>query len=331
MAPLDASALATASPRLETKSYPRGFANPPQLRTAIAWAHRTRLWHTCALGLADALSIIIICVGVGWLWRHTAVAALVLAPLAAVVVGRQLRALECLVHEASHVNWCRRRRTVNDLLATVIASLPTGAALGPYRTAHLLHHGRFGTDQDPDLQRYRELDLEDLDRANAARFAGQLARRFVAYQRGWVAAISASPATLALPLAWAGLAVVVPGWLLGGPACALAALIVWTVGYGLVLPVVRFIGESSEHVYREADTVFDATVSNLGLVQRLLFHPHGDGYHTIHHLWPGVPHHRIARLHRMMVENDDFYAANLLMRSRLLERPTRAWQRATAT
>lgn len=110
---------------------------------------------------------------------------------------------------------------------------------------------------------------------------------------------------------------------MGGTDGAVAAVVMWVVAYGLALPVIRLIAESSEHVYCNADTVFDATVSNLGVVQRVLFHPHGDGYHTVHHMLPGVPHHRIAKLHRALVENDLVYVANLMVRTRVLQLPVR--------
>ena len=50
-----------------------------------------------------------------------------------------------------------------------------------------------------------------------------------------------------------------------------------------------------------ATSVAEATTSNIGLLDRLLIHPHGDGYHVAHHLWPRIPHHQLPAFHREAV------------------------------
>ncbi|MDX3500426.1 fatty acid desaturase family protein [Streptomyces sp. ATCC51928] len=308
---------------LPETAYKRGYRNPSQLRDAIAEAHTTRLWRTTGTAVLDHLSVVVLLLAAtspavrdaGW-W------ALALAlPVAVLLAARQLRALECLVHEASHFNWSRRHRTAGDILATVLAGAPTGARIADYRTSHLLHHGRFGTAEDPDRTRYEELDLENLDRSGVLPYTLGMIRRFGAYQRGWLESMGSAPLTTALPFLWCALVLVLPARLMGGTGWALAAGLGWLATHLVGLPALRFVGEANEHVYREADTVFGGTVSNIGLRQRLLFHPHGDGFHTVHHLWPGVPHHRIARLHRELLAHDEPYRATIRYRTRVLEQP----------
>ncbi|MGW8380134.1 fatty acid desaturase [Streptomyces sp. ODS28] len=307
--------------------YKRGYRNPAALKDALARAHTTRLARTAGQALFDFLSVpALLLAATSHPVRQAGPAALAAACLVALVLAaRQLRGLENLVHEGSHFNWSRRHRTWNDVLTTVLAAAPTGARIADYRESHLAHHGKFGTAEDPDRLRYEELALEDMDRSGgvsgAAAFAREVLRRFGRYQRGWLATLGSAPIAAALPFAWAAVAVALPAWLLGGAAHAVAASALWLAAHLVGLPVVRFVAESSEHVYREADTVFGATVSNLGRVQRLLFHPHGDGFHTVHHLWPGIPHHQLARVHRLLLEHDPAYAAGLRYRTRVLERP----------
>ena len=50
----------------------------------------------------------------------------------------------------------------------------------------------------------------------------------------------------------------------------------WLLGYALVLPVIRMIGEAGEHRYLAGDTVFNATISNLGWAHKWIVHPHGE-------------------------------------------------------
>lgn len=309
--------------RASATPFVKGYRAPDSVRGAVAAAHRTRLWRSVAAALGDhavALALVIggaVAVrGLPW----PAAAAAVLG--AAVGMARQLRALEALVHEASHFNWCRRHRTVNDVLASMLAGAATGAQVRDYRASHLRHHGRFGTADDPDRNRYAELDLERLPRSSYPRLAGALLVRLPRYQLGWLQTFQDSRGAVLLPLVWI-VAVVLPSTtLVLGPSGGLVAAGIWLLGLLVTLPVVRLLGESSEHVFSDSSTVFDATVSNLGRGQRLMLHPHNDGYHTLHHMWPGVPHHGLRRLHEHLTAADpDGYGRRLRARTRLLQSP----------
>lgn len=56
---------------------------------------------------------------------------------------------------------------------------------------------------------------------------------------------------------------------------------------GVVTQLLRFVSESSEHVYN--DTIFDAT-------ERLVFHPQQRWLRSVHYLWPGVPRRHHGRV-----------------------------------
>lgn len=308
------------------RAYKRGYSPPAHLRDVIASAHQRRLWLTAFTALADNTVALALAIG-GALTVRTLVVpiAMIVLPVAVIAIGRQLRALECLVHEASHFNWSRHYRCMNDVLGFLLAGLPTGVLVREYRTSHLLHHGRFGTADDPDRARYQELCWEALRRDSWASFWSGVIPRLYCYQLGWLRALRTNPFSLGMLVAWLGMVAILPfiaftGDVTGGVLTAL----VWLLGYGLALPVIRFIGESSEHIYSDSETVFDATISNLGLLQRFLIHPHNDGYHTVHHMWPGVPHHALRRLHKVLtVEDPECYAQKLRYRTRVLQYPVR--------
>lgn len=310
-----------SAPRAAGRPYPKGYTAPPGMRAAIADAHRTRLPLTLALAVLDLASAVAATILAAW--------ALLLSPLLVpvsavllVVAARQMRGLECLVHEASHFNWSRRRRRLNDGLAAVLAGGPTGATIASYRTSHLLHHGRFGTPDDPDRERYEDLDLERVDRRSAWGLLRDVIVRLPRYEAGWFAAMKAQPHQVLIPVVATSAATGVLGNLVLGTATGVLSGVCWLAGFFLALPVLRFLGEADEHVYSDSDTVFDATITNLGRCQRLLLHPHNDGYHTVHHMWPGVPHHSIRKLHYLLLAGDpDGYARRLRHRTRLLEPP----------
>ncbi len=306
--------------------YKRGYTTPTQLRAFIAEAHRTKLWLTTVTAVADFLSIAILALAAAWaVHALPAAVAAVLCLLCAVIIGRQLRALECLVHEASHFNWSRNHRHVNDILGCLLAGLPTGAKIETYRASHLLHHGRFGTVDDPDLSRYRQLNVEGVRRTSVRSFAWDIFIRLPKYQLGWLQSITRSPLIYVAPFVWCAAIITVPAFFAFGSQGAIVASAIWLTAYLLALPVIRFIGEASEHIYSTTITVFDATLSNLGFLQRLVIHPHNDGYHTVHHMWPGVPHHQLRRLHEQLTIADrENYGKRLRQRTRIIQQPEAA-------
>jgi fatty acid desaturase len=303
--------------------YKRGYTAPSELRGFIADAHRTKLWLTTVTAVALGLSVAALALAATWAVHALPIAAAAcICLLSAVVIGRQLRALECLVHEASHFNWSRNHRRVNDILASLLAGLPTGAKVETYRASHLLHHGRFGTAEDPDLARYRQLNAEGVRRTSVRTFAWDILIRLPRYQLGWVQSMKTSPLVYAAPFVWCAAIITVPAFFAFGAQGAVVGSAIWLAAYLLSLPVIRFVGEASEHVYSTTRTVFDATISNLGFLQRHLIHPLNDGYHTVHHMWPGVPHHQLRRLHeQLMIADQENYAKRLRKRTRIISQP----------
>ncbi|HWU05261.1 MAG TPA: fatty acid desaturase family protein [Streptomyces sp.] len=303
------------------RAYSKGYTAPSRLRPDIKDAHRTRLWVTTSCALLDHLVAGLAAAGAAWLIVRHPVASIVPALLAGIVIARQLRALENLVHEASHYNWSRHRRGLNDVFGYLLAAAPTGSRISAYRTSHLLHHGRFGTAEDPDRYRYAELDLEALPRTLVRDFAAGVCKRLLRYQLGWLRELRTNALAPLVTLLWSAVCVGAPTALLLGPRTGAVASGVWLFAHFVLLPPLRLVAEADEHVYSDARTVFDATVSNTGRLQRWLFHPHADGYHTVHHMWPGIPHHSLRRIHHLLLSEDEEFARRIRTRDRVLTTP----------
>jgi len=318
---VDADTGPAARPEDE-KPYRKGYRLPSRLRDEIAAAHRSRpaLTMSCALiDSAVALTAAVLCA-----WLLVTVSPFLSVPvglIGCVLIARQLRALENLTHEASHYNWTRHHRKWNDILGWLLCGLPTSSRISDYRASHLRHHGRFGTSEDPDQRRYAELGLEAMKRSSPAAFAASVLIRIARYQIGWLREAKSDVASIVGALLWSAAVVAAPAALLAGPATALTAEGLWIISAFVVLPVLRLVAEADEHIYSDCETVFDATISNVGLVQRVLIHPHADGYHTVHHLWPGIPHHALRRVHLMLMAQDPDYARRIRVRRGVLDTP----------
>jgi fatty acid desaturase len=288
--------------------------------------YATDLPRTVAAALADhALILLLAAAGyAGWLYLPEALALFAHA-LVFLGVVRCQRGLECLVHEGAHYNWARRRR-LNDLLVNALAALPVFSTVAAFRTAHKRHHEQFGTPEDPDRKRYYLRTLDGLDRSSWLPFLKGVLARLGPYALDWWRAVGSGLVALALGLAWHALVVVLPlGALLGWHRAAWLWGVYYLLPLVFFLPLLRFIAEAGEHVYAEARSVLDATVSNLGWGHRWLIHPHGDGFHLLHHLCPAVPHHRLRRAHDILAKLDpEGYGRRHRCRTRILQEPEAA-------
>jgi fatty acid desaturase len=314
--------LSALDERPAARAFDRDYELPSELRALVLEARVTSLWRSLAAALGDHLAIVAVLLGA--LLAYAALplgAALAVDVVALVIAARFQRGLECLVHEASHFNWTRHHGRLNDGLADVLAALPCFSRVNGYRPPHMTHHTAKGAPTDPDRIRYEALAIEEVDRTSRIRFALGVARRLVPYASGWWRAIGTAPRTFVSGLAWQAVFVLAPAAAIGGLRLGLALSLQWLVAFFVVLPAIRFVAEAGEHRYTGTGTLLSSTINNDGIVHRLLFHPHNDGYHLTHHLWPTVPHHRLRWLHTRLTGLDPALAERVLRRTVLVQEP----------
>ena len=313
------SATTTLTLTRNRKGWARGYQPPAEAKPVIKSLSRTNLVRTAATAAFDLAALIGL--SLAGAAAHASLpgpAAWAVTVLVVLVIGRFGRAQECMVHEASHRNWQRNGR-LNDLLANVLAAFPTASRVAGYRAQHVIHHAHLGSAEDPDIQRYEEFNLEELTGLGGWKLAKGVARRLPRYNWGWYTTIGTNPSTMAITGAWYAVVFGIVGLVFGADV-ALLGWLHWLAGYALVLPVIRMLGEAGEHRYLAGDTVFNATISNLGWAHKWIVHPHGDGHHTLHHLWSSVPHHTLRRMHDTLAELDtETYASQVYWRARVLE------------
>lgn len=306
------------------QKWERGYKAPEHALAFLKERHQTRMWLTVLTALGDHATILALAAAVVWAYaRVHPASAVLLYPLALIGIVRCQRGLENLVHEGSHFNWSRSNHRLNDFVCNLLAAVPVFSDVRCYRPGHKLHHFSFGTEEDADLERYQILDIEGLDRRRAVPFALGIAQRIVTYVIGWWRVIRTRSGVLALSLLWHGSLLVLPVALgLGVGMAVWLWLTFWMLPFLVVLPWQRFIAEAAKHQYEGQDTVFDATISNVGFFHELLLHPHNDGYHLLHHLFPGIPHHQLKRAHHGLAKLDPAgYGEALRVRTHVLEDP----------
>jgi fatty acid desaturase len=228
-----------------------------------------------------------------------------LVPFALVVIGNRQRALGNLLHEASHGNLSKRRQ-INDLLAHLLLAPPLLNSLRIYRELHTRHHAWLGDPlRDPDFLQPGTLEGDRWFHAfirclvTSAIFRGALI--------GHLADKNTSVRQQLGILTWwivasAALAII-------NPHFAVVFVALWFSSRITVFHGITTFREMTDHYGLTSGGIFSFTreIPDHGLLS-ILLHPHHNGYHLTHHLFPSVPYHQLPRLHARLMETDEYRA-----------------------
>lgn len=242
-----------------------------------------------------------------------------ITPVALVIIGNRQRALGNLLHEASHGNLSVHRRA-NDCLAHLFLAAPLLTSLPFYRDQHARHHAWLGDLQrDPDVlpqlahdgdQWYhtyvRCLTKSTMFRGSVlGHFSGQnLSRHQQLVIVAWWIPVDLSMAVANLHFAMA--------------FCAL-----WLGARATVFHAITTFREMTDHYGLEPGGIFSFTreIPDIGLLSTLL-HPHHNGYHLTHHLFPAVSYYQLPRLHAQLMTLDDYRRRALVCEAYLNSSPS---------
>ena len=283
--------------------FPRGYRAQlgPVAARRLKELHVTQFWRPAGRALATHACAYTLMLAFCWLAAINLALALLLALPAAILMAREMRVLELLVHNASHRNWTRNR-PLNDIASALLCGLPMASSIDAYWESHRVHHHEFGSTKDPDRAGFEFLGPLDLVDKRAT------AKWLVRYAIQYYLAIGASPKFLAASLTWHCAVYILPLSLIAGPALALGAwAALWLFPMLTFLSALRAIAEREEHDYELGTTEFTATFTNIGRAHRILFHPWNDHYHLLHHLYAGMPQFNHVEAHALLMEHDPEY------------------------
>ncbi|MEQ8966054.1 MAG: fatty acid desaturase [Azospirillaceae bacterium] len=221
------------------------------------------------------------------------------------LIVRQQRALENVVHFGSHLNFSKKRG-VNDLFVDSIAAWPMLSDVREYRTFHRDHHGYYGGHDDPCRLRFERIGVSDAKLSTTGRLVIATLRWLPMYIREYYSDVGSRRRQVTIFIAWHCLATALLA-MITAPAVAISMSAIWMGVMFVLLPFVRLIAEVREHDYESGATEFDTTYSNLGVWDHLLFHPAGDAWHILHHLYPTIPWWHQRQAHRFLMKRDAEY------------------------
>jgi fatty acid desaturase len=241
----------------------------------------------------------------------------------AILIARQQRGLELMVHDASHRAWIRSLPTLNDKMADLLVAYPMLSSVEAYWKSHRSHHGSFGSHLDPCRQRFANMGLAHLDLSTKWKIARAVIAWLAPYNKAYYEEIgSLSLRQWARFAIWHTFVFIVPTTVLlsssdsfdvasAVPTAFVIWMMFWMFPQIAFLPVSRSIAEAEEHDYNKGKTEFETTYTNDGWLHRLLIHPKNDSYHLVHHMFPNIPERRHRRIHMLLMEHDPRYRTAL--------------------
>ena len=241
-----------------------------------------------------------------------------LYPLAVLVIGARQRGLASLLHESCHKTLMKNRR-LNDFVGRWLAGFPIFQSHRAYVRSHvLLHHSFLGDAQrDPDYINYLESGLFEvrdrldfllrfvlrtallLNVGSYLKYLGAHRLKGLASERSeWMGllAVQAIVATLFT--------------LAAGP---LGYLVFWIVPFLTSFQVIGWFSEIAEHypLMKTAESTLTITRNRFPTwFEGLVIGMHGDNYHLVHHLFPGVPFWNLAAADRVLMSDPAYAAVN---------------------
>ncbi len=242
--------------------------------------------------------------------------------ISTIFIARQIRGIENMVHDASHLTWIRKSKSWNNKVTTMLLGAPVLTDVSAYSKSHDIHHKSFASKKDPCLIRFNRMGVFTVNLSTKLNIIQSVLRWLPLYNLEYYKEIGSKSFLVTLRfLLWHMIVYIIPIAIIMDVK---TSLILWVLYFiiplVITLPCLRSIAEVEEHDYHRADTEFLTTYNNIGLFHHLIFHPFKDSYHLIHHMYPTISVHKHKKLHHFLLKNDKFYAENQLSRTKVLEK-----------
>ena len=228
------------------------------------------------------------------------------------IIGTRMYALYSLLHEGIHFLLSKNKK-VNDAISIFFLATPLFISLARIRVFHFAHHQHLQTAADPEAahRQYEEFQfpktkkqmllifLKDLSGINY--FQYRLQKLFHGRRKPFKIP---NPQQSIVYLIVAG-AVLYWGW-------GWELVLYWLLPYITIYQALNRLRLSTEHFHLPQEKIFKTRTMRLNFFERFIFSPHNLGFHTEHHLYPGVPFYKLQALHKRLMQ-DETYQKNVLI------------------
>jgi fatty acid desaturase len=96
----------------------------------------------------------------------------------------------------------------------------------------------------------------------------------------------------------------------------------WMIARGTVFHAITTFREMTDHYGLSPSGIFQYTreIPTHGFAS-ILLHPHYNGYHLTHHLFPHIPYYHLPRAHALLTRNPMFSRRAIICRTYLGAKP----------
>jgi fatty acid desaturase len=229
-----------------------------------------------------------------------------------VLIGSRMRALNNLVHEASH-NLLFVSRRVNYIIGSICA-WPILLCFKEYKSSHMLHHRRLGYKDDPDLIREQDLGLGKLpQKLRLHHIICNLPKGYLTYLIGSLYLSQKKLFFVRISAVFIPVGIMC---IFGGQPVGNIFLLYWVIPFLTTYQVIKFIAESGEHgdLYDSIPANSDLATKAIKMTRNtipslfmgILIYPHGDGFHMLHHRFPSIPGLNLAKFN-ILLDHSGYY------------------------
>lgn len=238
-----------------------------------------------------------------YLAKNISFLSIIIFPITLILISRQLRALENVIHFGSHYNLSTNKK-LNDLLLDLFCAYPLIQNIKSYRNFHFKHHGRYGSEVDPCYIRFKRfLTCEHKTFYTYTKF---IFKNLPSYILEFYKELGLKKLNLLIYVLYNIFIFFILSIFINIKFASFS-LIIMCISLFTILPLIRSIAEYGEHNYKKSNELFSTTFNNLSLSDFLVFHPAGDGFHIVHHLYPAITWWNQKKAHNYLLKNDKTY------------------------
>ncbi len=231
-----------------------------------------------------------------------------------ITIGARMHALAILMHDASHFRYLKNRKW-NDVITNLFTMYPLFTSIEKYRQNHMRHHRHLNTEDDPDWVAKlgkREFRFPKTKREFLTTVFSYLVlyqgindaiwflRRFSSSGEKQNGEREKSTLRIVFFLVLFTVLTLFGLWKY--------YLLLWIIPYLSTFFMFQYIRSVAEHF---GELAYDHELTHTRTVkatwlEKFFIAPHNVGYHLEHHLYPGVPYYNLPKLHRALMQDDNY-------------------------
>lgn len=296
-----------------TKGF-ESFSEKKEIGNLIKTTSQSSLIISCLYVLGYYFSIFVLVYGLS-LFINNIFYLILFTPIVCLIIARQLRGLENIVHFGSHYNISRNKK-LNDWFVNLFCAYPMMQDIASYRHFHLKHHNKYGSNEDPCKLRFNLFIKAKPESINS--LISFTLKNLLSYFSAYYREIGLNLKGIMIFFSYNTIFLYINS-IVFDIQFAFLFLFMTNLSFWFILPVLRSIAEYGEHDYDRGNTIFDTTFNNISLLDKLLFHPTGDGYHLVHHLYPSVTWWNQRKVNDFLCQKDKGYI-HCLIRTRFSDK-----------